>query len=105
MQESAKASKVWLNGILTTNPDHINCNRGQIARGRLFPAIVDRGGDFALQIAAADDAVDEAVLKQELACLKTLGQLDADRRFDRSRTGKADEGLGLGENHVAQRGE
>ena len=38
----------------------------------LLAAVVDRPGDFALEIGAADDAVDVAVLQQELAGLKTL---------------------------------
>ena len=57
----------------------------------LLSAVVDGSGQFALQVLATDDAVDEAVLQQELAGLKALGQLDADGGLDGSRAGEADQ--------------
>ena len=47
-------------------------------RGGLLAAVVDCSGDLALQVGASYDAVDEAVLKQELARLEPLGQFDMD---------------------------
>src|SRR5262245_47706702 len=67
-------------------------------------AIVDHAGDFALQFATAYDAVDESMLKQEFAGLKAFRKLDADRGLDRARPGKANQGLGFGEDEIAQRG-
>ena len=66
-------------------------------RSGLLAAIIDCPGDFALEIAAADNSVDIAVLQQELAGLKALGQFHAEGCFDRARSGKADEGLWFGE--------
>ena len=55
-----------------------------------------------LQVAAVHDPVDEAVLQQELAGLETLGQLHADRLLDDAGAGESDQGLGLGEDEIAQ---
>ena len=43
---------------------------------KLLAAVVDNVGDLTLQIAAADDAVDEAVLQQELGGTHGAGALD-----------------------------
>src|SRR3954453_18867346 len=51
-------------------------------RSGLLAAIIDCPGDFALQVASADNSVDVAVLQQELAGLKALRQFHAERRFD-----------------------
>lgn len=40
------------------------------------------------------------MFEQELARLKTFGELLAEGGFDRSRAGEADEGLGFGEDEV-----
>ncbi len=60
-------------------------------------AVVDRSGDLALEILAGHDPVDEAVLEEKLARLKTLRQFHADRGLDRARAGEADQGPRLGE--------
>ena len=46
---------------------------------------------LALQVLGGDDAIDEAVLQEELAGLKALGQLDADGGLDGPRAGKTDQ--------------
>ena len=43
--------------------------------------------------------------QQEFAGLKAAGELDADGLLDDARAGEADQGLGLGQDEVAQRGE
>ena len=68
-------------------------------------AVVDGSGQFTLQIASLDDAIEESVFEQELARLEPLGQFDADGRFDGSWAGEADQRLGFGKDQVAQRGE
>ena len=72
-----------------------------MVRCGLFSAVVDGSGDFALEVLAADDAVDEAVFQQKLAGLKALGQFDADGGLDGARSGETDQGLRLGKDHVA----
>ena len=52
-----------------------------------------------------DDPVEEAVFEEELAGLEAFGELDADGLGDDLRAGEADQGLGLGEDDVAERGE
>ena len=52
-----------------------------------------------------DDAVDIAVLQQELARLEALGELDANGGLDGPRSGETNQGLRLGKNDVAERGE
>jgi hypothetical protein len=61
--------------------------------------------DGVLQLAAIDHHVEHAVLEQELAALKALGELLTDRLLDDPRAGKADERLRLGDVHVAEHGE
>ena len=51
------------------------------------------------------DGVDHAVLQQVLGALEALRQLLADGVLDDARAGEADQGVGLGEVHVAQHGE
>ena len=58
--------------------------------------------DHVLQLAPIDDHVEHAVLEQELAALKALGQLLADRLLDDARAGKADQRLRLGDVDVAR---
>src|SRR5690606_19880073 len=56
-------------------------------------------GDLAAHLEAARDAVEHAVLEQELAPLEALRELLADGRLDDARTGEADERVGLGDVH------
>jgi hypothetical protein len=49
-----------------------------------------------------DDPVQEAVLQEELAGLEALRELDADGLGDDLRAGEADQGLGLGQDDVAE---
>ena len=63
------------------------------------------GGDLALHLEAARDAVDHPVLEQKLAALEALGELLADGGLDDARSGEAHEGLGLGDVHVTEEGE
>jgi hypothetical protein len=49
-------------------------DRSRRQRGALFLAAeVDEAGDFAAQVLAMDDEVDEAVLLEELAALEAIG--------------------------------
>ena len=52
--------------------------------------------------APIDHQVDHALLEQELAALKALGQLLADGLLDDARAGKPDERLRLGDVQVAE---
>ena len=70
-----------------------------------FPQKVHQPRDFAAEVFAVDDEIDEAVLLEELAPLKPFGQLDLDRVPDRARPGEADQRLGLGDDEVAEHGE
>ena len=67
--------------------------------------VIDDLGDGASQVAAVDDPVDEAVLAEEFARLKAAGQLNPDGLLDHAGAGEPDQGLGLGQDEVAQRGE
>src|SRR5688572_11889784 len=74
--------------------------------GRLsLPAEVDQPRDFAAEVFAVHDEVEEAVLLKELAALEPFRQLDLDRVPDRARAGEADQGFGLGDDEVAKHGE
>src|SRR5206468_5269952 len=54
------------------------------------------------QVLALDDAVDHALLDEELRALEALGELLADGLLDDPRPGEADQRVGLGEDHVAE---
>ena len=56
------------------------------------------------QLSAGDDLVHEAVLLQIFRPLKAVGQLLANGLPDDPGAGKADEGLGLRQDHVSQHG-
>ena len=62
-------------------------------------------GQCVPQLSAGDDLIHEAVLLQIFRPLKAVGQLLTDGLPDDPGTGKADEGAGLGQGDVAQRGE
>src|SRR6476620_2568909 len=68
----------------------------------LLAAVVDRTGDFAFEACAGDDAVDEAVLEEELAGLEAFREFQANRGFDGAGAGKTDEGFGFGEDEIAE---
>ena len=53
-------------------------------------------------VAAMDDHVDGAMLKQELAALKTLRQFLPHGLLDNPRTGETDQGTGLGHIDIAK---
>ena len=57
------------------------------------------------QLGARDDQVDGTVVKQELTALKTFRQFFTHRLLDHARPGKADQGLGLGDDDIAQHGQ
>ena len=67
--------------------------------------VVDQLGDHAAQVAAVHDSIDETALAQELACLKPGGELHANGLFDDARAGETNQGLGLGQDEVAEPGE
>ena len=52
----------------------------------LLSTVVDRAGDFTLELLPVHDPVEEPVLQQELARLETLGKFDLDRGLDGTRT-------------------
>src|SRR5690606_34639253 len=60
----------------------------------------DEGREALAQILPVDDGVDHPVLEQELAALEALRKLLADGLLDHAGAGKADERLGLGDDHV-----
>ena len=62
-------------------------------------------GEGLLHLAPGDDLVHEAVLLQVLGALEALRQLLPDGLLDDPGPGEADEGAGLGQGHIAQRGE
>src|SRR5882672_23316 len=64
-----------------------------------------RVGDRRLHLAPIDDQVEHAFLEQELAALKSLGQLLPNRLFDDARAGETDERLRLGNVEIAEHGE
>jgi len=68
----------------------------------LFTAIVDCASDFGFQVPTLHDSVDITVLEQKFARLKAFGQLDSDRRFDRSGACKTDQSSRFGEDQVSQ---
>jgi hypothetical protein len=70
-----------------------------------WPQQAQELGDAPAQILALHDHVHHAVLHQELGALEALGQLLADGLLDHPRSGEPDQGLGLGDDHVAQHGE
>ncbi len=78
--------------------------QGPTGNACLLAAEVDRPRDFALQVRAAHDAVNEAMLQEEFAGLESLGQFDANRGLNHARAGKTDQGTWLGEDHIPQRG-
>jgi hypothetical protein len=55
-------------------------------------------------LAAVADHVQRAGAEQEFAALEAFGQLFAHGVLDHARAGKADQGLGLGDDHVAHEG-
>ena len=60
----------------------------------------DELGDDAAQVLAGDDPVDQAMLQREFRRLEPLGELFAHGRLDHAAPRKADERLGLGDDHV-----
>ena len=72
---------------------------------QLLAAVVDDAGDLGFEVAAGDDAVDEAVFEEELGGLEAFGEFETDGGFDGAGAGEADEGLGFGDADVAERGE
>src|SRR4051812_27353485 len=77
-------------------------DRSGNARAPSLPAEVDEAGDLAAHVLAVDDEVDEAVLLEDVAALKSFGQLALGRVPDRARAGEADERFGLGDDEVAE---
>src|SRR5260221_1580117 len=59
-------------------------------------------GELAFHLETARDAIDHAVLEQELAPLEALGELLPDRRLDDARAREADERAGLRDVDVAE---
>ena len=57
------------------------------------------------QVLPLHDGIDETVLKGELRRLEALGKILLDGIADDALPGKADEGAGFGQNHVAEHGE
>ena len=51
---------------------------------------------------AMHDHIDHAVVFQIFGALETIRQFFADGLFDHARAGKADQGAGLGDLHIAQ---
>src|SRR4051812_42552497 len=74
-------------------------------QGTLLCAVIDEPGDFAAEVFAVDNEVEEAVLLEEFAALEAFGEFDLDGVPDRSRSREADEGLGFGDDEVAEHGE
>src|SRR4051812_8682035 len=70
--------------------------------GGSLPAEVYQPRDLAAQVFSVDDEVDEAVVPEEFAALEAFGELDLDGVPNRARSGEADEGLGLGDDEVAE---
>src|SRR5262245_48087375 len=106
----ARRCRVWLSGSLLRRgvAPALGSDQGvqtTEANQASLPAVVDGAGDFRFQAGAGDDAVDEAVLEEELAGLETFGEFQADGSLDSARAGEADEGFGFGEDQVAERGE
>src|SRR4051794_16314221 len=77
-------------------------NQPEAFGAALLPAEVDQPGDLAAEVFAVHDEIDEAVFLEELAALEAFGQLDLDRVPDGPRAGEADQGLGLGDDEIAE---
>src|SRR5689334_8604728 len=58
--------------------------------------------DYVLELAPVDDHVEHPVFEQELAALKTVWQLLADRLLDHARPGKSNQRLRFGDVDVPQ---
>src|SRR5262249_8015809 len=80
-------------------------NRQSAIGNGLMLAIIYDPCQFRPQILARNNAVNETVLKQELAGLKPFGQFKADRVPDRPLAGKADEGARFRQGNVSLEGE
>jgi hypothetical protein len=63
-----------------------------------------RCGDAVAQLAAVHDHVHGALVLQELGALEAFGQLHAHGGLDHARAGEADQGLGLGNDDIADEG-
>ena len=62
-------------------------------------------GQLAAHLASIDHHVDGALIEQELGPLKALGQFFTYGLLDDPWTGKTDQRLGLGNDHVTHEGE
>ena len=74
---------------------------GQAARGQQ----AQQARELAAQLGTRHDPVDEPVAVQELGALEALRQLGGDRAGRDPRAGESDEGIRLGDVHVADRRE
>src|SRR3972149_6239769 len=77
--------------------------RRLVLSSRAAAEIIEQFGDEVFELFAMADQVDQAVVQQELAGLKTLRQLLLGGFLDHPRPGKPDERLGLGDDYVAER--
>jgi len=59
-------------------------------------------GDLLPHLAAINDHVDGAVIQKELTALETFREFLPHRLLDDARTGKSDQGIGLGNIDVAK---
>ena len=71
---------------------------------RLFPAEIDQSADFAAEIFSMDDHINETMLQEKFRPLKAFGKFNSDRLVNRTRAGKSDQGIGLGNDNITQHG-
>ncbi len=71
----------------------------------LFAAVVDDTGDFAAEVLAGDDLIDEAFFAEELSRLETFGEFGANGAGNDAWAGEADHGFGFGKDDIAEHGE
>ena len=67
-----------------------------------FPAIVNCAGNLGFQLVTCHNPINVAVFQQKFAGLESFWQFDANGRFDRSGTGKANESLWFCEYKIAK---
>ena len=60
----------------------------------------EHGGELTFEFFAVSNEIDEAVLEEELGALEAFGEFAADGLLDHAGSGKADEGLGFGDDHI-----
>lgn len=67
--------------------------------------LVEETGDGVAEFAAGDDAVDQAFVAEKFGALEAFGEVLEGGFLDDAGAGEADEGLGFGEDDIAEGGE